>query len=107
MAIRINLGLQGSGKTLMEVRYMDKNPDIMTYSNIRTNLKNQINIKPEMIIESEVVGTKKNKISGKEENIYKFKPNLKYWVNKTKDQPINIVIDEAHSIYNARKQSTA
>jgi len=28
---------------------------------------------------------------------------LEYWQDKTKDQPIDIVIDEAHSIYNARK----
>ena len=50
MAIRISLGNAGSGKSLMEVREILNNPDLKTYSNIQTNLKNQINIDPSMIM---------------------------------------------------------
>lgn len=106
MVIRISLGNAGSGKTIMEVRNIEKNSDMITYSNIHTNMKHQIDIDPKMIIKQELVDYKKSKVTGKKEPIYKYKPNLEYWKKATKDKPINIVIDEAHSIYNSRKSMT-
>ncbi len=103
MVIRISLGNAGSGKTLMEVRNIDINSDIKTYSNIQTKLKNQIDIDPSMIVKKELVDLKKSRITGKDDPVYKFKPNLEYWQKATKKNPVNIVIDEAHSIYSSRK----
>lgn len=99
--IRISLGNVGSGKTVSEVREMFKNPSQRkTYSNIITKLKNQVTIKPEMIAKKEVkkVIAKKD---GTKENVYDLKLNLEYWKN-IKD-PINVTLDEAHSIINARR----
>jgi DNA-directed RNA polymerase subunit RPC12/RpoP len=93
----------GSGKTLMSVRDMHQENYINTYSNIKTKFNNQININPSMIVKKELVDYKKNKVTGSNDPIYKFKPNLEYWQKATKKQPINIVIDEAHSIFSSRK----
>lgn len=54
-----------------------------------------------MIIKDEVVGTKKNKMTGREEPVVKYKLNVDFW--KEIKEPINVVIDEAHTLYNARK----
>lgn len=99
--IRISLGNVGSGKTASEVREMFVNKtNRKTYSNIVTKLKNQINIKPDMIIKKDIKNIKTNKM-GKKENVYEYKLNLDYWKNIK--EPINVTLDEAHSILNARR----
>ena len=101
MTIHIVVGNVGSGKTLGVVRDMFLDGErIKTYSNIKTKLKNQIDINPDMIIKKEIEGTKKKR-NGEEENIYKYSLNLEYWTNIKEN--INVVIDEAHSIINSRR----
>ena len=100
--IRLILGNVGSGKTAFAVREMCLNPTKRTtYSNIQTSLKNQIDISPEMIIKREIVDYKKNKKTGDKEPVYKYALNIEYW-KKIKD-PINVILDEAHTILNARR----
>ncbi len=92
----------GSGKTALAVREMALNlNDRKTYSNIQTSLKNQIDISPEMIIKKELVDYKKNRKTGESEPIYKLSLNIDFW--KKIKEPINVVLDEAHSILNARR----
>lgn len=100
--IKIVLGNVGSGKTALMVREMYLNKSRRkTYSNVMTSLKSQININPEMIIKRDIVDYKKNRKSGEQEPVYSYKLNLDYW--KQIKEPINIVLDEAHSIINARR----
>ena len=72
-----------------------------TYSNIQTTLKNQIDISPDMIIHKEIVDYKKNRKTGEDEPVYKMSLNIDFW--KKIKEPINVVLDEAHSILNARR----
>ncbi len=96
--IRISLGNVGSGKTAMEVREIALNKTHRkTYSNIMTKIDDQINLVPSMIIKKVVVGVKKN--TG--EDITDLQLNVEFWKNVKK--PINIVLDEAHSIINSRR----
>jgi len=100
--IRISLGNPGSGKTLAEVREMVINKTRRkTYSNIQTNLSNQKNIDASMIIKEELQSYKKNKLTGQNEAIMKYALNDTYW--KKIKEPINVVLDEAHSIINSRR----
>lgn len=100
--IKIILGNVGSGKTAFAVREMYLNKSRRkTYSNIVTKLKNQINITPEMIIKKEVIDYKKNRKTRENEPVYKYSLNVDYW--KKINEPINVVLDEAHSIINARR----
>ena len=99
--IKIYLGNVGSGKTASAVREMFINENRKkTYSNIVTKLKNQININPSMIIKQEIVDTKKKR-SGELEPVYKYKLNTEFW--KSIKEPIDCIIDEAHSIINSRR----
>jgi rubrerythrin len=101
--ITMILGLQGSAKTASCVREMMNNPNMIYYSNIITKgLKNNIVIKPEMISKKEVVQVKK---SG--EKIYKYSVNKEFWeAAAKKHRCLNIIIDEAHVILNARQGMT-
>lgn len=54
-----------------------------------------------MIVKQEIVDYKRNKKTGDNEAIYKQKLNIEYWKNIK--EPINVVLDEAHSILNARR----
>ena len=101
--IKIILGNVGSGKTALAVREMFVNKlNRKTYSNIITkNLKNVVPITPKMIINEEIATYKKNRKTGKEEPVYKHTLNIKFW--KGIKEPINVVLDEAHSIINARR----
>jgi len=63
-------------------------------------MKNQINIKPSMIILNEQTGVKKKR-DGTEEPIMKQSLNVDFW--RDIKEPINVTIDEAHTIINARK----
>jgi len=52
-----------------------------------------------MIIKKELVGSKKNG-----EPIYEYKLNVEFWENLQKSgEPINIMLDEAHTIVNPRR----
>ena len=73
----------------------------ITYSNIKTELKNQTDIASDMIIKKEIVDYKKNRKTGDDEPIYKLALNVDYW--KSIKEPINVVLDEAHTILNARR----
>jgi hypothetical protein len=86
--IRISLGNVGSGKTANEVREMYLNPaKIKTYTNIKTKLNHQIDISPDMVATLGEDG--------------KLRVNMDFWMEI--QEPINIVIDEAHSIINSRR----
>lgn len=100
--IRIMLGNVGSGKTVGMVRemYLDRTQR-MTYSNIKTRIKNQINLDPSMIIMKDLVDTKTNKKTGQTTPVYELKLNIDFW--KEKQGAINVILDEAHSIVNARR----
>lgn len=100
--IKIILGNLGSGKTAFAVREMALNLNRRkTYSNIKTNLKNQVDINSDMIINKEIVDYKKNRKTGENEPIYKFGLNVDFWKNL--HEPINVTIDEAHTILNSRR----
>jgi len=103
MTIRISLGNVGSGKTLSEVREIVTSRR-KTYSNIHTSLNHQVDIDPSMIIKKELVNSKLNKKTGEQTAIYDLKLNVDYW--KEIKEPINVSIDEAHSILNSRKSAT-
>ena len=103
MAIRISLGNVGSGKTVSEVRALFRElPRRTTYTNIL--LKKPCShvkvLTRDMILKSEVVKTVKKR-GGDLEPVYQYKLNVDFW--KSIKEPINIVIDEAHTIFNARR----
>ncbi len=106
--IRISLGNIGSGKTVCEVRemFLSQNKRL-TYSNIKTKIPNQIDINAGMIIKEKIINYKKNKLTGKQEPVYKHELNLDYW-KKVSSKPvgISVVLDEAHSIMNARRSQS-
>lgn len=106
--IKIVLGNLGSGKTAYMVREMALNlNNRRTYSNIITNLKNQVNISPEMIIKKEVVGYKVNKSTNEKEEIYKYKLNKEYWTEVLKkEKAINICLDESANLIDSRRSQT-
>jgi len=103
--IRISCGNLGSGKTACEVRELFFNRfHRNTYSNIITKgLKNNITLKPEMIITQTISDYHKNK-KGDLEPVYKKELNTKFW--QEIKEPINLVLDEAHSIINSRRSMT-
>lgn len=104
--IRIILGLVGSGKTAHIVRELVLNPSHRkTYANIVTQgVKQVVQIKRDMLIKKELVKYKKDGTP-----IYKRTFNKTYWQKVIeKEGAINVVIDEAHTIFNARRaMSTA
>lgn len=95
--IRISLGNVGSGKTLMEVReiILDHSKRL-TFTNIQTNIPHAKLISHDMIIKKELTGTKRNG-----QKTYNLSLNLDYW--KSIKEPINVVIDEAHAVFNPRR----
>jgi len=100
--IKIILGNVGSGKTALAVREMALNLNKRkTYSNVQTKIKNQVNITAEMIIQKEIVDYKKNKKTDEKEPIYKYTLNMDFWKNIK--EPINVILDEAHTILNSRR----
>lgn len=96
MTIRIMVGNVGSGKTASMVKEMLDNSRLHYYTNIKTDLKNCTLINSSMICKKELLGTTK---SGKEN--YRFTLNLDYW--KRLKGSVNVVLDEAHEIINARR----
>lgn len=99
--IRISLGNVGSGKTASEVREMMLNASRRTtYTNVKTKIKHGRLLEPSMIIKKEQVDTIKKK-SGEVQPVFDYKLNVEYW--KSIKEPINVVLDEAHSIMNSRR----
>jgi len=93
----------GSGKTISVIKDLAENKDNkfypVTFSNIKTKGLNNILITKDMLIKKEVTGTKRNG-----EETYKLTFNIEFWEEqKAKYGSFNIVIDEAHTIYNSRK----
>lgn len=70
----------------------------ITYSNIITSIKNNVEIKKGMIVKRNVLSYKKSGDAN-----YKYELNEDFWRDLDKTTPINVVIDEAHSIMNARR----
>ncbi len=96
--IRLSFGNPGSGKTACEVReiFLNKN-NRKTYSNIQTKgIKHNITIKPEMIVQKKEKGQ-----SRKGEIKYDLALNTEFW--KGIKEPINVVLDEAHTLVNPRR----
>lgn len=99
--ISIRLGNPGSGKTAVAVREMMLNDNNrLTFTNIATKIKTCRMIEPSMIVTKEKVGEKKKK-DGTIEAVYDTKLNVEFW--KDIKEPINVVLDEAHTIMNARR----
>lgn len=90
--IRISLGNIGSGKTVSEVRNMYYTHNDI-YSNIVTKFKHQHNLTYNMII--------KRIQNGKNE---KKSLNIDFW--KKVKKPVTVVLDEVHTILNARRSMT-
>jgi len=104
--IKLILGNVGSGKTALAVREMYHNKfNRKTYTNIKTPLKNAVQIDPSMIIDKQVVDHKKNRKTGEIEAIYKKTLNIDFWKNIK--EPINVILDEAHSIVNSRRSMSS
>jgi len=104
--IRISLGNVGSGKTVSEVREMLNNrTNRLTFSNILMKIPQLTpkirTLNSSMIINRVLVDYKVNKKSGENVPIYQLKVNKEFWQNI--HEPINIVLDEAHTIINARR----
>ena len=100
--ITIYLGNVGSGKTACAVREILNNENRRkTFSNIRTkNLKNNVEINPSMIIRKVQVDTKVKR-DGTVVPVYEIRLNKEFW--QAIKEPINVVLDEAHTIINARR----
>ena len=96
------IGNIGSGKTLSAVKFMIENQlRFETYTNIQTKkIKNVKVLYPDMIIKKEVTGYK-TKRDGTQQELTKVVPNLQFW--KEIKNPVNIIIDEAHTILNSRR----
>jgi len=99
------LGNVGSGKSACVVREMIlNNSHRKTFSNIKTSkVKNNIMINKDMIMTKEVVRIMKN---GTE--ICKYHLNKDFWKDtQEKEGAINVVLDEAHTLMNARRSGSA
>ena len=101
--IRLFVGNVGSGKTISIIKEMAENKDNkyypITFSNIKTKGLNNIVITRDMLIKKEVTGTKRNG-----EETYKLKFNKEFWEEqREKYNGFNVVIDEAHTLFNSRR----
>lgn len=103
MAIKLYMGYLGSGKTLSCIREMAFSP-MPTYTNVKTKngLKTFL-LNKDSIILNKVVG-QKNKRDGTTEDVIETEVNFDFWEKAKKKHQFgfNIVIDEAHSIIDAR-----
>ncbi len=71
-----------------------------TYSNIKTDIDNQIDIDAGMIVKKKLLKTIKRR-SGELEGVYNYSLNIDFW--KKKSGVCNVVLDEAHTILNSRR----
>jgi len=100
--IRIFLGKPGSGKTISAVREMMlSDGSRKTYTNIKTKgVPGVVHIKADMIIKKDIKDMKRRR-DGSEYPVYEFKLNKEFWQNA--DKPINVVLDEVHTLLNSRR----
>lgn len=79
----------------------------ITYSNIITKIKGMKTINSSMIAEKTIVDYKVKR-GGEKEAVYKLELNVKFWKEEIKNHPrgINVIIDEAHSVMNARRSAS-
>lgn len=97
--IKLLLGNIGSGKTAMMVREMKQHPERHYISNIDTKgIPNNERIKRDMLIKEEVVSYKKNG-----EPIIKQSFNKEYWMKRHRKDPVHVVLDEAHTLFDSRR----
>ena len=93
-----------SGKTASYVRELYLNPmRRRTYSNIiTTKIPWNVPINRDMLIKKEIVKTITRK-TGETEPVYKISFNADFWKETIeKEKAINVCIDEAHTVLNAR-----
>lgn len=89
--------IHNSGKTACEVREMMMNRNLRrTFTNIQTKLDNQVTLTPDMIIKRDAIGQKRDGTP-----VFDYTLNVDFW--KGLNEPINVVLDEAHSILNSRR----
>ena len=103
--IRIFIGNVGSGKTATFVRELILNPtNRNTYSNIKTKkVKNNVLFTSDMLVKKEIVEYKKKR-DGTETPVEKLSFNQEFWQETVKREGcINICVDEAHTVYDARR----
>lgn len=100
--IIICLGNPGSGKTASVVRELAlRNNGRTTYTNIdfKKKLPHVKTIEASMIVTKEVKHVKR---SGEE--VYNYKVNKEFWQGLK--EPVNVALDEVHTIANARRSSS-
>lgn len=102
----------GSGKSAACVREILTDTTGMTYfSNIRTHpsVKNNILIKPEMIInKTPILNIKGNPVMKNGNPAMRYSVNREFWQAASKKyNGLNVIIDEAHSVLNARKSMSS
>ena len=101
--IEIVIGNVGSGKTATAVKEMFLNKDGRVYfSNIKTKgISHNHQIKTDMIIKKTPVLNKKGGHTGK----FEVTLNDTFWIKQREKfkQGINVIIDEAHTLFNARR----
>jgi hypothetical protein len=105
------LGLVGSGKSAVCVREMLTDKTNRTYfSNIITHksIKNNIIIKPEMIMKKTMIMKPDGKPAMKNGvPVYQYSVNKEFWQDAAKKyHGLNIIIDEAHSVLNSRNSAS-
>jgi len=105
--IVMELGNMGSGKSASMVREILSHPGRTYFSNIITHrsVKNNHLIKPEMIFNKEpIIKADGSPVISKGEPQYKLSVNKEFWQEAVKRYgEINVIIDEAHIILNARR----
>lgn len=100
--ITLFVGKVGSGKSLNAVRYMLETKHIDTYTNIVMKKKqNHIHtLKIDHIVTDRIKKYKKN-AKGEEIPVMEKAFNSEFW-NSLADKPLNIVIDEMHTVMSSR-----
>lgn len=102
MTILISVGLPGSGKTACAVRDLMMNKTgRKVYSNIITkHIPNNHLIKAEYIFKKTLVDVKEKR-DGSKVPIYDYELNEEFWTSIK--EPVSVIVDEAHTIINARR----
>lgn len=100
--IRISTGRIGSGKTLVEVKRILEHPDqaLLHYTNIEVDAPNTVTLRPENFVIATQIG-----MTREGEPKYSYRANVDFW--KDLPKPLNVTLDEAHSIVNSRKSMSS
>jgi len=104
MGIIVCLGLPGSGKTAATVREMVLNSHKKIYTNIIPKKPRKTphikKLDRSMIVSKEMTGYKGVK---NPQPVYELKLNQDFWKGVSSDGPIDCVLDEIHTMLDARK----